>query len=410
MNQPFHPALTDATPQTPTQMAGLGGAEGVFAAMSEQRIRLQSSIVLLLGLGLFLAMPFVLSIGAVVFLPPVTAMIFAIVLSPLADRLTRFGLPAMVASLLSIVALIAAVLIALSLILQPAFVMVDQVPALARQVTRRFTELRGDLSWIADINRQLARITGSSQREVVVASPSLIEQVAFATPSVVLETLLTLLMTFFMIASRIRLNRFPGSSLPQTSASARLRKVLRDVQERVASYILTVALVNFCVGVIVAIGAWSFGLSAPVMWGGLAFVLNFLPYIGPLLMVGLLGLVGLGTASSVAVGLVPVAAYLGLHAVESNILTPSILGARFTLNPVAILISISYFSWIWGVLGTLLSIPILLTVDALLDHIGRPNLVGFMFGEPLFAPGRLAAATGDEAGPAGQAAAIEAAG
>ena len=100
---------------------------------------------LLLGLGLFLAMPFVLSIGAVVFLPPVTAMIFAIVLSPLADRLTRFGLPAMVASLLSIVALIAAVLIALSLILQPAFVMVDQVPALARQVTRRFTELRGCL-------------------------------------------------------------------------------------------------------------------------------------------------------------------------------------------------------------------------------------------------------------------------
>ncbi len=97
MNQPFHPALTDATPQTPTQMAGLGGAEGVFAAMSEQRIRLQSSIVLLLGLGLFLAMPFVLSIGAVVFLPPVTAMIFAIVLSPLADLLTRFGLPAMVA-------------------------------------------------------------------------------------------------------------------------------------------------------------------------------------------------------------------------------------------------------------------------------------------------------------------------
>ncbi len=357
---------------------------------ADRRARLQSAIVLLLGLGLFLALPFVLSIGSVVFLPPVTAMIFTIVMSPLADRLTRLGLPNMLASFIAICALIAVVLMALLLILQPAFVMVDQVPTLARQVAGRFAELRGNLSWIADVNRQLARITGhSATREVVVASPSVIEQVAFATPSVILETLLTLLMTFFMIESRIRMKRRILLDRHTFNASVRLARVLRDVQERVASYILTVAQVNFGVGVVVALGAWGFGLAAPVMWGGLAFVLNFLPYLGPLVMMGLLALVGLGTASSVAVGLLPVLAYLALHAIESNVLTPSILGARFTLNPVAILLSISYFSWIWGVLGALLSVPILLTIAALLDHIGRPNLVGFLFGEALFEPARL---------------------
>lgn len=357
----------------------------------DRRARLQSAIVLVLGLGLFLALPFVLSIGSVVFLPPVTAIIFTIVLSPLADRLTRFGLPNTLASFIAILALIAVVLVALLLILQPAFVMVDQVPTLVRTVTLRFAELRGNLSWIADVNRQLARITGhSASREVVVASPSVIEQVAFATPSVILETLLTLLMTFFMIESRIRMKRRILLDRQSFSASVRLARVLRDVQERVASYILTVAQVNFGVGVIVALGAWSFGLTAPVMWGGLAFVLNFLPYLGPLMMMGLLALVGLGTASTVAVGLLPVLAYLALHAVESNVVTPSILGARFTLNPVAILLAISYFSWIWGVLGALLSVPILLTIAALLDHIGRPNLVGFLFGEALFEPARLA--------------------
>lgn len=362
-----------------------------------RRARLQSAIVLLLGLGLFLALPFVLSIGAVVFLPPVTAMIFTIVLSPLADRLTRIGLPNMLASLIAICALIAVVLLALLLILQPAFVMVDQVPALARQVAQRFAELRGNLSWVADVNRQLARITGhSATREVVVASPSVIEQVAFATPSVILETLLTLLMTFFMIESRIRMKRRILLDRHSFSASVRLARVLRDVQERVASYILTVAQVNFGVGVLVALGALGFGMSAPVMWGGLAFVLNFLPYLGPLMMMGLLGLVGLGTSSSVALGLVPMLAYLCLHAVESNVVTPSILGARFTLNPVAILLSISYFSWIWGVLGALLSVPILLTISALLDHIGRPNVVGFLFGEALFEPARLAGMDEDE--------------
>lgn len=357
----------------------------------DRRARLQSAIVLLLGLGLFLALPFVLSIGSVVFLPPVTAIIFTIVLSPLADRLTRIGLPNTLASFIAILALIAVVLVALLLILQPAFVMVDQVPSLVRTVTLRFAELRGNLSWIADVNRQLARITGHpASREVVVASPSVIEQVAFATPSVILETLLTLLMTFFMIESRIRMKRRILLDRQSFGASVRLARVLRDVQERVASYILTVAQVNFGVGVIVALGAWSFGLTAPVMWGGLAFVLNFLPYLGPLMMMGLLALVGLGTASTVAIGLLPVLAYLALHAVESNVVTPSILGARFTVNPVAILLAISYFSWIWGVLGALLSVPILLTVAALLDHIGRPNLVGFLFGEPLFEPARLA--------------------
>lgn len=362
-----------------------------------RRARLQSAIVLLLGIGLFLALPFVLSIGAVVFLPPVTAMIFTIVLSPLADRLTRLGLPNMLASFIAICALIAVVLLALLLILQPAFVMVDQVPLLARQVAQRFAELRGNLSWVSDVNRQLARITGhSATREVVVASPSVIEQVAFATPSVILETLLTLLMTFFMIESRIRMKRRILLDRHSFSASVRLARVLRDVQERVASYILTVAQVNFGVGVLVALGAWGFGMSAPVMWGGLAFVLNFLPYLGPLMMMGLLGLVGLGTSSSVALGLVPMLAFLCLHAVESNIVTPSILGARFTLNPVAILLSISYFSWIWGVLGALLSVPILLTISALLDHIGRPNVVGFLFGEALFEPARLAGMDEDE--------------
>lgn len=376
--------------------------------VNDRRARLQSAIVLLLGLGLFLALPFVLSIGSVVFLPPVTALIFTIIISPLADRLTRIGLPNMLASFVAILAMIAIVLVALLLILQPAYVMVDQVPSLARQVARRFTELRGNLSWIADVNRQLARITGSSSsREVVLASPSVIEQVAIATPSVILEVILTLLMTFFMIESRIRMRRRLVQERHSFNASVRLARVLRDVQERVSSYILTVALVNFGVGVIVATGAWAFDLGAPIMWGGLAFVLNFLPYIGPLMFMGLIGLVGLGTAPSVAVGVIPMLAYLGLHAVESNVVTPAILGARFTLNPVAILISISYFSWIWGVLGALLSVPILLTIAALLDHIGKPNIVGFMFGEALFEPGRLAGldalTDGDDPAPEAQA-------
>ncbi|MEO8137599.1 MAG: AI-2E family transporter [Betaproteobacteria bacterium] len=350
--------------------------------------RMISALVLLLGIALFLGLPFVLSIGSVVFLPPVTAMIFTIILSPMADRLIRLGLPNLLASFLAIAVLLAAIVLALTLILQPAFDMVDQVPAMARNIAQRFSEVRGSFDWIADINRQIARLVPeNTRREVVLAQPSVIEQVAFATPSLVLETLLTLLMAFFMIEARTRMKRRLLLDRQSFGASLRVARVLRDVQDRVANYILTVATINLGVGTIVASGAWAFGLTAPIMWGGLAFVLNFLPYVGPLTMMALLALVGVGTAHTVLWGLVPMFAFLGLHAIEANAITPTILGARFTINPVAILFSISYFSWIWGVIGALLSIPILITLVALFQHLGKPNMIGFLFGEPLFQPG-----------------------
>lgn len=350
--------------------------------------RMTSALVLLLGIGLFLGLPFVLSIGSVVFLPPVTAMIFTIILSPLADRLIRLGLPNLFASFMAIVVMLAVIVLSLTLILQPAFDMVDQVPAMVRNIALRFSELRGSFDWVSDINRQIARlIPQSTTREVVLAQPSVIEQVAFATPSLVLETLLTLLMAFFMIEARTRMKRRLLLDRQSFGASLRVARVLRDVQDRVANYILTVATINLGVGLVVAAGAWAFGLTAPIMWGGLAFVLNFLPYVGPLLMMGLLALVGVGTSDTVIWGLVPMFAFLGLHTVEANVVTPSVLGARFTINPVAILFSISYFSWIWGVIGALLSVPILITLAALFQHLGKPNMIGFLFGEPLFQPG-----------------------
>ena len=347
--------------------------------------RLLSTVVLLLGVALFLALPFVLSIGSVVFLPLVAAIIITIVLSPLADRLIRLGLPNILASFVSLVVLILAIVFALLVIIQPAYDMVDQAPAMIARIEEQFLTLRGNFGWIADINRQLAKITGNTAgSQVIVAGPSMLEQLAFATPTVVLETLLTLLMTYFMMEGRIRMKRRLLLERHSFGASLRAARVMRDVQERVGSYILTVAQINFAVGVVVAAGAWGLGLGAPIMWGGLAMVLNFLPYLGPLTMMALLGLVGLGTADSVLLGLVPMLLYLALHTIEANAITPTLLGSRFTVNPVMILLSISYFSWIWGVLGALLSVPILLTLTALFEHLGTPNLVGFLFGEPLF--------------------------
>ncbi|RKF18274.1 AI-2E family transporter [Altericroceibacterium spongiae] len=365
-----------------------------FAA---QELRLISALVLLLATGLFLALPFVLSIGAVVFLPLVTALMLTIILSPLADRMSMIGLPNILSSLLALLFFLAILILALGAVLQPAVRMFDDVPAMVDRIGEHFSHLKGSLDWVSELNRQIASIINdSNQDRVVLAGPSMLEQLAFATPSVVLEVLLTFLMAFFMIEARVRMRYHLLLDRAHFGASLKAARVIRDVQDRVASYILTVGLINAGVGIIVALGAWALGLSAPIMWGGLAALLNFLPYIGPMAMIALLILFGLGTADVPLVGMVPAAAYLCLHTVESNVVTPSILGARFTMNPVLILIALSYFSWIWGVTGALLSVPILLSITALIDHLGKPNLIGFIFGEPLFSSNPLTAPPPDD--------------
>ncbi len=373
--------MTESIPET--EPHHLAVASPTAAA---QELRLVSALVVILGAGLFMAVPFVLSIGAIVFLPLVSAIILSILLSPLADRLAGLGLPNRLASLLALVVFLLIAVLVISLILQPALDTFDRFPAMLAKITNQVSQLRGNLGWLTDLNRQLARLAGHSPaREVVLASPSVIEQLAFATPSLVLETLFMLLMTYFMVESRMRMRRRMLLDRASFGASLKAARVMRDVQDRVAAYILTVALINLGVGAVVAAGAWLLGFEAPIMWGGIAFVLNFLPYIGPLTMIAVLALFGLGTSSTMLAGLVAPAAYLGLHAVEANFITPAILGKRFTINPVLILLSISYFSWIWGVIGALLSVPILLTLTALFEHLGKPNLIGFLFGEPLFA-------------------------
>lgn len=354
-------------------------------AFAEQELRLISSLVVLIGIGLFFALPFVLSIGSVVFLPLVTALVLTVILSPLADRLNGWGLPNALASFAALLVFVAILLLALALILQPAIALFDDIPAMAERVINRFGEFQERFAWIARINDQLVELMGDERgREVVLATPSLLEEVAFATPTIVLEVVLTLLMTYFMVEARVRLRQRLLFGRTSFGTSIKAARVMREVQDRVASYILTVGWINAMVGVIVALGAWAMGVDAPIMWGGLAALLNFLPYIGPIVMITLLGLFGIGTTDTLLVGVLPALAYLGLHTVEANVVTPSILGARFTMNPVLILIALSYFSWIWGVFGALLSVPILLMLTALFDHVGRPNLVGFIFGEPLF--------------------------
>src|SRR5688572_21143565 len=155
-------------------------------AFAAEELRLISALVVLMALGLFLALPFVLSIGSVVFLPLVTAIILTIILSPLADRLAQIGLPNFLASFAALLAFLAIVALALTAVLRPAVAMFDDMPAMLDRIGQRFSELQGSLAWLSRLNDQVADIVGASEGEqVVLAGPTVLEQLAFATPTVV---------------------------------------------------------------------------------------------------------------------------------------------------------------------------------------------------------------------------------
>ncbi|HLV07321.1 MAG TPA: AI-2E family transporter, partial [Croceibacterium sp.] len=230
-------------------------------AFAAQELRLISALVVLIAVGLFLALPFVLSIGSVVFLPLVTAIVLTIVLSPLADRMAQVGLPNFLASFFALLVFLAIVSLALTAVLRPAVSLFDDVPAMIDRIGQHFQNLQGALVWVSRLNEQIAGIVGSPEgQQVVLAGPTMLEQVAFATPTVVLEVLLTFLMAFFMIEARVRMRRRLLLDRQHFGASLKAARVMRDVQDRVAAYILTVGLINLGVGIIVTLGAWALGM------------------------------------------------------------------------------------------------------------------------------------------------------
>ena len=377
-------------------------ARRALTSWSQTERRLVSIVVLLLGLGLLMALPFVLSAGSEFFLPLATAFILSVILSPLADLLRRTGLPNALAALAAVLFLPVVMVLAVMLILQPSLDLLARLPELTRRMLDQLETLRGSFSAVSNVANELGAITGTAQQqEVVIAAPTVFQQIATATPAAVFEIAIVILLSYFFLEARFRLRRRLLLDRSDFGASVRASRVLRDVHEQVGAYIVTAGSIAAAIGAIVGLFAWAYGFDAPIMWGGLAAFLNLLPYFGPMTMAMLLAAYGLGTEDTVLAGVIPAACYLSMHVVEANMITPMILGRRLTLSPIAILASMIFFSWVWGIIGIFLSVPILLMAVALMSHVGAPNLIGFLLGEPLFVerPGPLGAAGASQSEP-----------
>ena len=156
-----------------------------------------------------------------------------------------------------------------------------------------------------------------------------------------------------------------------SSRESRLRylKIVRDIEDNLASYLIVVTSVNAVLGAIVATAAWLLGLPNPAIFGMLAAIFNYIPYVGPAIMAIILFGVGLVTFSSLVHALVAPAFFIALAALEGHFITPTIVGRRFTLNPLLVVLGLAFWSWLWGPIGAFFAVPISIVCLVIHDHL-----------------------------------------
>lgn len=179
----------------------------------------------------------------------------------------------------------------------------------------------------------------------------------------------TLVLLYLLLASGDLFLQKLVHVMPTLSDKKRAVEICHEIQQNISNYLFSVSLINLGLGLIVSGGLYWLGLPNAVMWGMLVALLNFVPYFGPVAGMVLLSVAGLLSFDTLWQAMLPPSWFLALHLLESNFITPVLLGRRFTLNPVMIFVSLIFWTWLWGIPGALLSVPILVSIKVICDRV-----------------------------------------
>jgi predicted PurR-regulated permease PerM len=327
------------------------------------------------AVALFLGMPFALKAGAEFFLPLTAAVVIAIALVPALEWLERRGVPSALAAFSCILALLLLINGALALIVVPASDWFIRLP-------ERLPRIQANLAPLIDFYASLQRFvdetlqafatnTAAQMQAVAVETPnSLLDYLSSSAPAAAIQTFFAILLIYFFLAGWTTMRRVTIRSRGSFDGALHTARIIQNVVDSTSAYITTIVVINAMLGLSVALLLWAMGMPSPFMWGGIVALCNFVPYVGPIIAALLLGMGGLMTFDSIAIAMLPALIQIGLHSVEANIVTPMVLGRRLTINPLLILVSLSFWGWIWGAPGAFLAVPLLIIIQTILRSLG----------------------------------------
>ncbi|UUR09089.1 AI-2E family transporter [Sphingomonas glaciei] len=363
-------------------------AEDEAAVIAEhitiKRDRLLASLTLIAGIGLVFAIPFALRAGAEFFLPVTAALVIAVALVPLLEWFERRGLPSALSALSCVIIFLGVMAFALLSIVIPA---IDWVALLPERIGRVREALEPILAMVKDLERFVDRIlrqlpssAEGGARTVQVETPnSMFDLLTSSAPHALIQLFFALLVIYFFLSGWTAMRKQTITSRGSFEGALTTARVIQQVVAATSTYLGTITLINVTLGTLVAGILWWMGMDSPLMWGGIVAVLNYIPYLGPIAAALLLALGGLISFSDPWTALLPPLIFIGMHMVEANAITPLVVGKRVRINPLLILLSLSFWAWVWGTTGALLAIPLLIILKTVFAAAGTPDIAGFLF-------------------------------
>jgi predicted PurR-regulated permease PerM len=333
---------------------------------------------------LVLALFYTLYFARAFFLPIVLAVLLDFLLSPLIRALKRAHIPEPLGAALVIVALLVGAGGAVYGLATPAKEWVGKLPGSVREAQSRLEQLRKPVEQVSKTAEQVEEATkmdnGSETPEVVVKGPSLTERLFGTTQSILTSALEVVILLYFLLAAGDLFLQKLIKVLPLLRDKKKAVAIARETEASVSTYLATVTLVNLALGLAVTLVMYLLGMPSPLLWGALATLAEFVPYLGATAMVALLTLAGLVTFDQVGHALLVPGGYLAVNLIQSQFLSPLILGRRLTLNPVAIFIGLVFWWWLWGVPGAFIAVPLIATFKIFCDHIEALAPIGEFLG------------------------------
>ncbi len=309
-------------------------------------------------------------------LPVLLAIFFALVGNPILRLLRRLYVPRFLGAVLVLGAGLALTVVLGQQLVAPATEWVRDAPKQLRKLTPKLQAMTKPVQAANKAAENIARAAGgestSKPVQVVKTEVNNPYKSLTATPRAVASVLAVVLLTFFFMVYGQHLQRNAIALLPDRQQKKVTAGIMQAIETEISRYVLTISVINAVVGLIFA-GCLYFFLDVPLdealLWGTMAAILNFAPYVGPLIGIIVMVLMGFATYSTPLQALLPAAIYLGLHTLEGQLLTPIVLGRRMALSPLVLILALMVFGWLWGIIGLLLAVPLLVCVKIVLTRI-----------------------------------------
>jgi len=326
----------------------------------------QLAVILLGAVALAIA----LALGKFILAPISLAIVIGLMFGPVADAMERRGLPTALSAGVVVIGFLALIAFAGTMFAAPISEWVARGPLLWQKLQQQLASFQEPLQALSGVQEQLKEaMGGGASMTVEVQDGGPVQDVALLVPSLLADILLFLAGLYFFLATRNNIRLTVLSLCFSRQLRWRVAHIFRDVETKVSRFLLSAAAINLGVGVATFIAMWAIGMPSPLLWGGLAAVLNFIPYIGQAIMLAILFAVGLGTHSDIVGIVLPVALYAAINITADQLVFPHLVGKALTLNPFVIFVSIAFWMWLWGPMGGFVAVPSLLVLQSIIMHI-----------------------------------------